>query len=254
VQYSEVMSEGEWWHGFFNAENWQEVHPQFWTAEQTSEQVDLVERLLGIEPGDRVLDVPCGEGRMAIELAARGYRVTGVDITAGLLSQAEARGRERGLNITWQQADMRDLQWRDEFDAVLNWWGSFGYFDDAGNQRFLEAVARALKPGGRVLFDTHVMETLLPQFQPRGWDRVGDVVILQERAINLEEGRIEAEWTYLTGGEVATTHSSIRLYTFGQLHRMLKDAGFTEIEGFDESTGEPLRVGSRRLVMVARKK
>ena len=110
--------------------------------------------------GAKVLDVPCGEGRMSLELAARGFRVSGIDIAQPLVDDANRKAASRGLHADFEQMDMRDIPWEGEFDALLCWWGSFGYFDDAGNLNFAKAAASALKPGGRLVLQSVPYERL----------------------------------------------------------------------------------------------
>ena len=68
-------------------------------AERTSDEVAFLERSLNLTPGCRILDVPCGNGRLALPLAERGYRVTGVDITKALVQEALSTSREANLNL-----------------------------------------------------------------------------------------------------------------------------------------------------------
>ncbi|MGH2641227.1 MAG: class I SAM-dependent methyltransferase, partial [Actinomycetota bacterium] len=98
-----------------------------------------------LQPGSNVLDVPCGDGRISLELAARAHQVTGVDITARFLAEAQRNAGERGLSALFQQGDMRELTSDAEFDAVINFGGSFGYFDEEDNDRVVEGVRRALR-------------------------------------------------------------------------------------------------------------
>src|SRR2546428_4949162 len=96
----------DWWGEMFEGA-WQGVQLSTWWEEGTVEDVDRIESALELAPGSRVLDVPCGAGRVALELAARGHQVTGVDVTAAFLSEAERRAVERELSIRWEQRDMR---------------------------------------------------------------------------------------------------------------------------------------------------
>lgn len=243
-----MTGQAEWWESFFGG-LWLDVQRQAWTEEQTRAEADFIEELLQLKPPARVLDVPCGEGRLSIELASRGYQVTGVDITLPLLEDAQRRAAERQLEIVWQHRDMRDLPWQEEFDAAFCFWGSFGYFDDEGNADFLKAVFRALKPGGRFLVETHIAETLLPRFQERDWGRVGDTFVLQERTYDHLGGRIDAGWTLLREGRTEKRSSSIRLYTYRELCQLLRQAGFEKCEGYETLTQEPFKLGSRRLTL-----
>jgi SAM-dependent methyltransferase len=151
---------------------------------------------------------------------------------------------------------MREIEDVEKFDAAVCWWGSFGYFDDAGDARFARSVARALRPGGTFVIDMNLVESLLPQWQSRGAWRVGEVWVVEERVLDLRTSRTEVEWTFLSSGQPAVSrHSSIRLYTFRELDALLRDAGFAAVDAYDQATGEPFAVGAgmRRVTVVARK-
>lgn len=242
--------QSHWWLEFFRSASWNTIHTSI-PAERTATDIEVIERLLELPSGAAILDVPCGEGRHSAELAARGYNVTGLDLSPPLLESARQRASERGVSVNWVEGDMRRLEWDKEFDAVLCYWGSFGYFDDAGNFEFLQGAARALKPGGKMIIDTHVMESLMPQFQPRGWTKMGEVYMVEERQFDHEAGRVETEWTFIGPERTDQWRSSIRVYAYSELAQMMRDAGFSRCEGFATSTGKPFAVGASRLCMVA---
>ena len=145
--------------------------------------------------------MPCGNGRLAIPLAERGYKVTGVDITTVLLQEAQSASQEANLDLELVETDMRDLSWIETFDAAFCFWGSFGYFDDDGNRRFLEAVHRTLKTDSRFALDIpNVAETILPRLQFRGWSKAGETVVLEDTNYRHVESRIDTEWTLVANG------------------------------------------------------
>lgn len=242
----------EWWQTFFQG-LWQEVQPRFHTPEQTEKQADFIGDVLGIEPPAEVLDVPCGEGRIALELASRGYRMSGIDMTETFLSEAMDKARKRGLDITWHRGDMRKIPWEKRFDAAICMWGSFGYFDEEGNSEFIKAVSSSLKAGGTFLLDVHVAESLFPKYRPRGWTEVGDVIILEDRSFDHTTGRIEVDWTFVRQGEQSTNHCSIRIYTYKEIVDLLTQHGFRQFEAFGSLSKDPFKIGGTRLLMVARK-
>jgi cyclopropane fatty-acyl-phospholipid synthase-like methyltransferase len=242
----------EWWEEFFKGD-WVDIHASFWTDAQTTSQVDSIERLLELEPGDTILDVPCGEGRIARQLASRGYLVTGVDRSPELLDLAAKAAAAAGLDIRWEQRDMRDLPWDGTFDAVVCWWGSFGYFDEAANASFLEALARVLKPGGRLVLENHVVETVLPHFQARSWEEAGKGFTLTENRWDHTTGRIEGTWTLIVDGKQTVKDASIRLYTYAELVALLKVAGFAKVRGVDPTTDAEFQLGATKLVLIADK-
>lgn len=245
----------EWWQAFFDGP-WQERQLRGYPAEKTSREVDFILEALRPEDGARILDIPCGEGRHSIELASRGYRLVGVDFKEDTIAVARDRARQRKLDVAFRVADMRDFDDTTRFDCAFCFGGSFGYFDEEGNRRFLDRVASCLRPGGAVLIDTHVMESLLPRFRERDWGWQGEgehrVRVLQERRFDLETGRIEATWTTVAEGKVFSEKTSIRVYSYRELVGLLRAVGFREFEALVTGVGGPFVVGSPRLALLGR--
>lgn len=107
----------------------------------------LVDRL-AVRAGDRVLDVACGTGNATLPAARRGARVTGIDITPGLLRVAEAKARAEGLEVDWVEGDAMALPSPDgSFDVVLS---TFGCMFAPDHERTAAELVRVLRPGGRL--------------------------------------------------------------------------------------------------------
>jgi SAM-dependent methyltransferase len=240
----------DWFRSFFDG-LWLNLQRGFFPAEESEKRAAALERLLALRPGSRVLDAPCGNGRLTIPLARRGHTLTGVDFTAPFL--AEARAAAGTLPVTFLERDMRQLDDLSGFDAAFNFWGSFGYFDDAGDQDFASAVFRALAPGGRFLIDTNLTETLIPVFQPRGWTRVGDTTMLEERVFDFATSRIRSEWTLLRAGVEERKTSSLRLYSAHEMVALLQRVGFASVQLLDYVSEAALTTASRRALVLATK-
>jgi SAM-dependent methyltransferase len=224
--------------------------------EQTRREADSIEILLGLSPPAHLLDVPCGAGRLLVELASRGYHVTGADLDPALVVDAlnAAAAQKVAANVHVEARDMRDLPWPDTFDAVYCFWESFGFFDDAGNHAFLTAVAAALKPGGRFVFDTHIAETMLPRLPHRDWERVDDaLLVLEDRDYDHHRATLTRHLTLIEAGRTAELTITTRLYTYRELVTLLDSAGFTACEGYTWLSMVPFMLGAPRLVMVAQK-
>ncbi|HLN57404.1 MAG TPA: methyltransferase domain-containing protein [Thermoanaerobaculia bacterium] len=240
-----------WWETFFTGlivDFWRRVMP----PEATLAEADFFENLLDVRPGARLLDVPCGDGRLALEFARRGYRVTGVDISPDFLSAARESAASRGLAAEWRQSDMRDLPWREEFDGAFCGGSSFGYLGDEGDRGFLQAVARALKPGARFVIDAvKAAEALLPHFRDRYEMEVGDIRFAARNRYVLKTGCIENRYTLTRGGQKEVRLARHRCYTCREVVSMLEDAGFSRIKLLGSLSGEPFRLGSSRLIVFA---
>jgi SAM-dependent methyltransferase len=125
---------------------WRETFGEVDPARTTAD-VRFLTDVLPLPEFTRVLDVPCGTGRHLRALAARGYRMTGVDNDPAAVAHA-------GLDAV--TGDLRELDsLPSDYDAVINMWASFGYFDAAENERVLDSFARRLRSGGRLVLDVH---------------------------------------------------------------------------------------------------
>lgn len=115
----------------------------------TRQEVDAVVGWLGLRPGMRVLDVGCGPGRHAHELASRGIRVHGIDISQRFIDIARSSDVD---GATFERLDARSLTFDAEFDAVICLCqGAFGLMTANGNDLdVLTGIRRALRPGGRL--------------------------------------------------------------------------------------------------------
>jgi SAM-dependent methyltransferase len=222
-----------------------------WLDDELSDrQAELVWRVLELEDGSEVLDVPCGHGRIANRLAARGARVTGLDADAFFLERARADAAARGVEVEYVQGDMRELPWQERFDGVVNWFTSFGYFDDEGNRAWLETVRRTLKPGGRLALDVHSRDVFM---RNRGdahvVERDGDLIV-DRHSFDVETGREQTERWIIRGGKVRNTVYSVRFYTYTELRDLLLAAGFSGVRavGHDE---QPLTLDTRRMIVIA---
>jgi ubiquinone/menaquinone biosynthesis C-methylase UbiE len=244
----------EWWETFFPGP-WGEWQAKGFMQENTLRDADLLMTALKLKTGDQVLDVACGNGRHAIELATRGIEVTGIDFNGAMLALAEAKADEQSVEPLFLKADMRCLRFHQEFDAAYCFWTSFGYFEDESHDYVvLRRIAESLRPGGRFLLDLMTVETLLPVFRPEliyNLDESGTRQLRQNVRIDFETGRTEGDWTFIENGQTRTVHSSLRLYSYRELCALLREAGFERFDGFDTITGQPFAPGAKRLALVA---
>jgi len=245
------MTPVDWWETFFSGivlDMWSQAVPEVYTQAEA----EFLARLFHLPPGARILDAPCGEGRMARPLAARGYRLTGVDLADEFLAAARTTAQPQGLTIAFEKRDVRSLGFVEEFDAAICWGNSFGYFDDAGNAALLHSLARALNPGGRLALDASSnAESRLPNFRDREWNRVGDILFLEENEFDHVQGRMITHYTFIRDGKEETRTGSHRIYTYREICRLLEEAGFSRVESYASLNKEPFKLGANQLLMEA---
>jgi SAM-dependent methyltransferase len=232
----------EWYVGFHRG-----LAARFWRhagASMLEADLEVIARLLPAPPAS-LLDVPCGDGRLAHPLAKAGYDVTGIDISPENVAHDPAR---------FHLGDLRDLPDVGRFDAVLSWGNSFGYTTPRDTPATLEGMRRALNPGGRLILESlTVAEAFLsgPISDTAGYT-FGDVTMAAVNRYNPVLSRLESDWRFTdTSGHEERASGAHHVHTTGEVVRMLQDAGFTDIALKGPDGLAPFALGDRRMIAVA---
>lgn len=222
--------------------------------ERTPEQVDAFIELLELEEGDKVLDQCCGIGRHSLEMARRGLDVTGIDLTEEYIEECRRKADLDSLDIEFVVDDMKDFEREESFDAVINFFSSFGYFEEhSQNMEVLERVYHSLKPGGRFLLDVLGKEIVARVFRERDWKRVEDGLFLEERTMKKDFSYMEKNWILIAGDHVQEYEFSNWVYSAEEVKEMLEQTGFSEMEIYGDLDQSPYDREAERLIAVARK-
>jgi len=219
-------------------------------------QADFIVRALELAEGARVLDLCCGWGRHAVRFAQRGHRVTGLDLSAYHLRLAKQAARDAGVQVELVRADMREIPRGRRFDAVVNCFTSFGYFEtEEDDQRVLDGVARSLKPGGRFFIDTMNHDSLMRVFRESDCTkRPGGALSLELRSYDVHTGRISVDWIFVEpDGRRRTAFHSLRLYTFTEFAALLAKAGLRVVRTWGNFDGTEFSMHSPRMIVLAEK-
>jgi SAM-dependent methyltransferase len=236
---------------------WEAAAPVLFSSrrwEHAPREVEAMTALLALQPGDSVLDLCCGAGRHSLEFAQRGYVVTGVDRTAAYLDRARQEAAERGTPVEFIQDDMRTFRRPGAFDAIVNYFTSFGYFETEEEERqVLTNAYLSLKPGGRMLIDMVGKEVLARVFTERGWHEEDDLIVLEERRLAPDWSSLRNRWMILKDGRLTGITMSLRLYSAAELGRLLTTAGFESVDVYGDLTGAPYDMEAKRMVTVAHK-
>jgi SAM-dependent methyltransferase len=219
-----------WWESFFDAE-YLALWGTLLTAERTEREADEVWALLGLSAGQRVLDAPCGWGRLSLALAARGADVLGVDQSAEMIARAD-RDRERaGLappRLAYRRHDLRRALDVGGFDVALNVFSSLGYGTEADDVAVLSTLAAAVRPGGLVLVETMHRDVVVARTSrgAKPSSRLADgTLFVEEPRFDAITGRVETTWHWAGPAGASSRSASLRVYSATELVALLDRAG-----------------------------
>ncbi len=229
----------------------------FLTPQATQSEAEFVIDAMGLSPGAQVLDVGCGYGRHAMELAARGFHVVGLDLSTPLLVRGGEEAQRRGLEINFVRGDMRELDFDAQFDGAYCMFSTFGYFDDETNKKTVANIARALKPGGRVMIEILNRDYVIADLPTRVWWEGEGCVVLEEVELNYFSSRIQVNRSVVfDDGRQLEQEISVRAYSLHEVGKLMHAAGFRvlEVSGGYHTRGRFFGNQSRHIIVLAERK
>ena len=236
------------------------IKNQSWT-EDTKRQVDFIISALNLKGNERILDLACGFGRHSLELARRGFRVVGVDITEAYILDARKQAECENLSAVFIHADIRDIQFSEEFDVVLNMAdGAIGYLEnEEENLKIFDVVSRALKPGGRHFMDIMSADYADNHFPCSLWDP-------GEKSLTLSRFEWDRETRIMLYGQKGYTYGEIftkpefgpgdpiRLYGRREIEAILALRGMKVKSVYARFDGTPWTPNDIQMITVSQKK
>ncbi|WP_170318199.1 class I SAM-dependent methyltransferase [Paenibacillus thalictri] len=208
---------------------------------------------LQLPQGAKVLDLCCGMGRHSLALDECGYNVTGVDLSDVLLH--EARRKDETSRVRWVKGDMRNVPIEESFDAVVNLFTSFGYFnEDEENAKVFREMDRLLKPGGKFIIDFLNPDVVAAALVPESQRNEGRLTIRESRRI--EEDYVRKRITISEPGQTERYYEEqVKLYRPEQFRHFMAETNLTIGQlygGYDASAYHP--ASSPRSIYVGYKK
>lgn len=242
-----------WYEDFFSGEAlelWRRAIP----AENTEQEFEFLCDALEAPENGRLLDLPCGNGRLSLPLALSGFKVTGVDSCAEFLTEARQSADKNKTKVNYVQGDMRRLSFKEKFDGAFCMGNSFGYFDYAGSLEFIQSLSKNLKPGAKFVLDSVMAaESFMVNAGEREWVQVGDMLMLTENRYNCRLSCVETTYTFIRNGNEEQRLAVHWIFTAGEICRMLEQAGFDILDQLCSTEFEPFYLGAERLLLIAQK-
>jgi 2-polyprenyl-3-methyl-5-hydroxy-6-metoxy-1,4-benzoquinol methylase len=231
-----------WWQTFFDGE-----YLRIWSADrpesQTAQEVEFLARALALAPGMKVLDAPCGYGRLSRPLAERGLDVVGVDQAQPLVEEAErTRGQIPEARLRYLCHDLRQPLALEGMDAAFDVFSSIGYGEEDDDLAVFRTLRAAVRPGGKVLIETVHRDAWAAQLSrdPRHVSHLPDgTLFLQEISFDALTGRAAITYSWQGPGGGGQKASSVRIYAVTELARLLEQAGLPVIRALQSPTGTP---------------
>jgi SAM-dependent methyltransferase len=243
------------WHG--QDKFWEMFEPILFNEQRQSNanvEFENVATLLKLQKNERILDLCCGTGRHSLEAARQGFNVIGVDRTASFIEKAKRTASERNIEVDFTVGDMKVYCQPNSFDIVINLFGSFGYFEDAEDDRqVVMNMYASLRSGGRFLIETMGKEIAARDFHERDWFEHGNKFVLAERKPIQNWSRIKTRWIVIEGDNRFEYTVSVRCYSAAELTSLLADSGFINCKVYGNLEGRAYDHEAERLVVVGTK-
>lgn len=243
-----------WWEHLFGDDFARAYRPL--TESQVRAQADFIEKSFGLSPGAVILDLCCGQGQQAVELASRGYSVVGYDLSVYQLALAAENAQARQLKINFLQGDAREMAFDQMFDGLLCWDTSFGYFEEEKNYNVAERMFKALRPGGVLLLDMLNRDFVAVESPNHVWFEGDGCICMDDVSLDWITSRLRVKRSLiLDDGRSREVTYSLRLYSLHELGKLLHDVGFrvTQASGDLKTPGVFLGPCSPRIIIRAQK-
>jgi SAM-dependent methyltransferase len=223
------------------------------TDERSESEVNALVRLLAFDKPRKILDLACGFGRHTNRLSKLGHEMTGVDISPGFLDIARRDAIKKGVNVHYQNDDMRTITFTNEFDAVLLLFTAFGYFSEKENLQVLVNVRNALVPGGMLIFDVPNRDTFLKRMLPFFVIEKEGNLMIDRISFDSLKGRLYNKRIVYRDGIRKDKPFSHQIYNPNEIQTLILQAGLKVEHIYGGWDAQELTSESNRLVVIAKK-
>jgi len=244
----------DWWKTTFGKEYFSLWDPsnsnsQTWTKKDIKLIIDL-----NLKNGAKILDIPCGQGRHSVELAKKGFQVTGVDYSSTALQAAKKWALQNKVSPIFIKQDMRFLKLNEQFNAIIMLGNSFGYFSDTDNEKIIKNISALLKPKG--LFIIHLLNPIkvIKQFGEKNVFKIlNGYVNIKDISFDPFSFVRKSEWTIVRNNKKKILNVKLRFYTFPEIRSLFSRYKLNIVDTYGSSDKKPYSFKSPVMIIIAKK-
>lgn len=245
--------DNNWYEDFFqglNCELWEKAV----TPEWNKKEVDFIVSELNLEQGRHILDIPCGFGRHSVELAKRGFHVTGVDISHTFIKGLTEKLKKEKLSVNAIEANVLTLKLNQKFSDAICMGNCFGYFDITKMKLFIEKISSCLHKGAKFIINSGMIaESILPNFTKHRMFTIDDIKMSILNVYNVGDSCVTSHIVY-TKNSMKEEHSFKHyVFTMEEVTRLLKMYGLEIIHSYNSTSKDEYSFGDEQIYMVAEK-
>jgi SAM-dependent methyltransferase len=239
----------EKWKTFFSSD-YLKFSEEILTTERTDYEIEFILKQLNLKPEAKILDLGCGQGRISVPLAKKGFVVTGLDGARDLLEEAKHRAKKEKVDIQFVHKDMREIDFVEEFDAVINFGTAFGYIESQkDDQLILNRVYHALKQDGIFIQDLENREAKVRNLSKQTWYYMKNKLVWSDRSFDYASGRWNEVIKWYEDGMEKHSTLNVRLYTSSEIIYMNENAGLAVRDLYGFFDGQPYSPDSPRMIL-----
>jgi len=243
-----------WYEDFFqgiNCELWEKAV----SAEWTKQEVDFLVGELNLKTGQSLIDIPCGFGRHSIELAKRGFHVTGIDISPTFINGLNQKVNAEKLSVTTIQGDILSIQLDQKFSGAICMGNSFGYFNFDKTKLFVENVSSWLETGSKFIINSGMIaESILPNFSKNKSFTIGDITMDVTNAYGVDDSFMISHLLYTKENKTEEHSFKHYVFTLGEIQRLLKTHGLDIIHTYNSPGKAEFKLCDHQIYIIAEKK
>lgn len=260
-----VIIKSDWWKRTFTPEYFTSYEEDLSDA-HTNQQVEFVINNAGLKKTDKILDIGCGLGRHALQLAKIGYDVTGLDQSSNLIHIARTSALKEKIRVKFIKGDMRKLPFTDQFDVILSLFTTLGYFSYEDNKAVIREMARILKPDGRLIIDLYDYQRVVDKYRTVGVPTTnknvyryvhtylrGNIKVHDQQSYDFSTQVEHTKRQFIAQGKRFSYDLFLTFYSLKQYSEMFQEAGLSITRVWGDFEGRRRTSDSSRTIILVRK-